>query len=88
MCSGALVISRIGKVYYGLPDPKMGCVGGATDLGALPESNHKFESVGGVLETLNHEILKAFFDMKRQANATKKANTLKENAQPTNNDEE
>jgi hypothetical protein len=41
-----------------------------------------------VLETLNHEILKAFFDMKRQANATKKANTLKENAQPTNNDEE
>jgi tRNA(adenine34) deaminase len=88
MCSGALVISRIGKVYYGLPDPKMGCVGGATDLGALPESNHKFESVGGVLETLNHEILKAFFDMKRQANATKKANALKENAQSTNNDEE
>jgi len=88
MCSGALVISRIGKVYYGLPDPKMGCVGGATDLGALPESNHKFESVGGVLEPLNHGILKAFFDMKRQANATKKANALKENAQSTYNDEE
>ena len=65
MCSGALVIARIGKVYYGLPDPKMGCVGGATDLSALPESNHKFESVGGVLEELNHEILKAFFENKR-----------------------
>ncbi|NBB77886.1 MAG: tRNA-specific adenosine deaminase, partial [Verrucomicrobia bacterium] len=36
MCSGALVIARIGKVVYGLPDPKMGCVGGAVDLGALP----------------------------------------------------
>ena len=71
-----------------MPDPKMGCVGGATDLGALPESNHKFESVGGVLEPLNHGILKAFFDMKRQANATKKANALKENAQSTYNDEE
>ena len=67
MCSGALVIARIGKVYYGLPDPKMGCVGGATDLGALPHSNHKFVSTGGVLEELNHQILKAFFDKKRLA---------------------
>jgi tRNA(adenine34) deaminase len=72
MCSGALVIARIGKVYYGLPDPKMGCVGGATDLGALPLSNHKFESIGGVLEALNHEILKAFFDKKRLANKERK----------------
>ena len=65
MCSGALVIARISKVYYGLPDPKMGCLGGATDLGALPESNHKFESVGGILEELNHQILKSFFEKKR-----------------------
>ena len=65
MCAGALVIARIGKVIYGLPDPKMGCVGGAIDLGALPHSNHKFTSSGGVLEQLNHEILKAFFDTKR-----------------------
>ena len=65
MCSGALVISRIGKVFYGLPDPKMGCVGGALDLGALPESNHRFESVGGILQELNHAILKAFFEKKR-----------------------
>ncbi len=67
MCSGALVIARIGKVVYGLPDPKMGCVGGAVDLGALPESNHKFESQGGVLEALNHSVLKAFFERKRDA---------------------
>ena len=65
MCSGALVIARIGKVCYWLPDPKMGCVGCATDLGALPESNHKFSSTGGILEELNHEILKAFFEKKR-----------------------
>ena len=65
MCSGALVIARISKVYYGLPDPKMGCLGGATDLGALPGSNHKFKSYGGILENLNHGILKAFFKKKR-----------------------
>lgn len=68
MCSGALVIARINMVYYGLPDPKMGCVGGATDLGALPDSNHKFKSIGGILESLNHEILKAFFEKKRFSN--------------------
>ena len=61
MCSGALVISRIGKVFYGLPDEKMGCVGGAVDLGALPRSNHHFESVGGVMQEINHALLKAFF---------------------------
>lgn len=66
MCSGALVIARIGKVYYGLRDPDMGCVGGALDLGALPNSNHRFESSGGILEDLSHQLLKSFFEMKRQ----------------------
>jgi tRNA(adenine34) deaminase len=68
MCSGALVIARIGKVYYGLPDPHMGCVGGALNLGALPRSNHTFESFGGVLQDLSHDILKAFFESKRKIN--------------------
>lgn len=71
MCSGALVVSRIAKVYYGLPDPKMGCVGGAIDLGALPESNHKFESVGSIMEAANHELLRAFFERKRAATRAK-----------------
>jgi len=75
MCSGALVIARIGKVFYGLPDPRMGCVGGVLDLGALPESNHRFESVGGILKDLNHELLRTFFERKRLQNAEKKAAT-------------
>jgi len=74
MCSGALVIARIGRVFFGLPDEKMGCLGGATDLGALPRSNHKFVSTGGILEELNHGLLRAFFEEKRQANAEKKGN--------------
>lgn len=71
MCSGALVISRMSKVYYGLPDPRMGCVGGAINLGALPDSNHHFESVGNILGELNHQLLKAFFEKKRQVNKHK-----------------
>lgn len=73
MCSGALVIARIGKVYYGLPDEKMGCVGGATDLGSLPHSNHHFESVGGILQEINHRLLKAFFEEKRRLSVLRKS---------------
>lgn len=76
MCSGALVIARIGKVFYGLPDEKMGCLGGAANLGALPRSNHHFESQGGVLEALNHAILRAFFEKKRSAKAARKAQVI------------
>ena len=78
MCSGALVISRIGKVFYGLPDEKMGCVGGAVDLGALPRSNHHFESVGGVMQEINHALLKAFFEEKRRINAENKLSSQDE----------
>ena len=76
MCSGALVIARIGKVFYGLPDEKMGCVGGAIDLGALPQSNHHFESKGGILQEANHGLLKAFFEKRRALDSSRK----KENA--------
>ena len=72
MCSGALVIARIQHVYYGLEDPKMGCVGGALDLGALPESNHHFASTAGVLNQENHQVLKAFFELKRSVNKERK----------------
>jgi tRNA(adenine34) deaminase len=65
MCAGALVIARIQKVYFGLSDTKMGCLGGATNLAQLPESNHKFEAIGGILKKENHALLNAFFEKKR-----------------------
>ena len=65
MCSGALVIARIQRVYFGLTDPKMGCLGGASNLAQLPESNHKFEAIGGLMEAENHALLNAFFEKKR-----------------------
>jgi tRNA(adenine34) deaminase len=65
MCSGAMVVARIGKVVFALPDPKMGCLGGAANLGALPESNHRFNALGGVLIEPCQAILQAFFKLKR-----------------------
>jgi tRNA(adenine34) deaminase len=36
MCSGALVMSRVKRVCFAVPDPKMGCLGGAANLNDLP----------------------------------------------------
>ncbi len=66
MCSGATLMSRVKRVCYAVPDPKMGCLGGATNLNDLPRVNHHLElTAGGVLETECRELLQAFFKLKR-----------------------
>jgi tRNA(adenine34) deaminase len=68
MCSGATLMSRLKRVCYAVPDPKMGCLGGATDLNALPRVNHHLElTAGGVLEDECRVMLQAFFKLKRAA---------------------
>ena len=66
MCSGATLMSRFKRVCYAVPDPKMGCLGGATNLNDLPRVNHHLElTAGGVLENECRELLQAFFRLKR-----------------------
>lgn len=66
MCSGALLMSRVRRVCYAVPDPKMGCLGGATNLNDLPRVNHHLElTAGGVLEAECRELLQTFFRLKR-----------------------
>jgi tRNA(adenine34) deaminase len=43
----------------------MGCLGGATDLNALPQVNHHLEITGGVLASECRDLLQAFFRLKR-----------------------
>jgi len=67
MCSGAMLMSRVRRVCFAVPDPKMGCLGGATNLNALPRVNHHLElTAGGVLESECRELLQAFFRLKRR----------------------
>jgi tRNA(adenine34) deaminase len=67
MCAGALLMSRVKRVCYAVPDPKMGCLGGATNLNDLPRVNHHVElTAGGVLEPECRELLQAFFKLKRE----------------------
>jgi len=65
MCSGATLMSRLKRVVFAVPDPKMGCLGGATDLNALPQTNHRVELTRGVLASPCLELLRAYFQLKR-----------------------
>ena len=66
MCSGAMLMSRVKRVCYAVPDVKMGCLGGATNLNHLPRVNHHVEiTSGGVLESECRELLQTFFRLKR-----------------------
>ncbi len=66
MCAGASLMARLKKVYFAVPDPKMGCLGGATALQDLPQINHRMEVVVGVLEQECKTLLQAFFSIKRK----------------------
>lgn len=66
MCSGAMLIARMGRVVYAWGDPKMGCLGGATALQDLPKTNHRPQVDCGVMEDACREIVQAYFRCKRE----------------------
>lgn len=65
MCAGAIINSRIKKVYFGAYDKKAGCFGSVTDMNDLP-FNHHPEIEGGVMECECSEIISAFFKQLRK----------------------
>ncbi|OHE89011.1 MAG: tRNA-specific adenosine deaminase [Verrucomicrobia bacterium RIFCSPLOWO2_12_FULL_64_8] len=65
MCAGATLMARLKRVVFAVADPKMGCLGGAIDLNALPQVNHHLEITRGVLESECRDLLQAYFRLKR-----------------------
>ena len=61
MCAGALIQSRIKKVYIGAKDEKTGACGSVLNLLEDYKFNHKVEIERGVLSKECEEILKKFF---------------------------
>lgn len=60
MCMGAIINSRIRKIYYGVPDLKAGACGSVVDL-----TNYKFNHIpeyeGNILEEDSKKLLQTFF---------------------------
>ena len=61
MCAGAIINSRIKKIYIGTMDEKTGAVGSVLNLFEDYTFNHKVENETGILKEECEEILKRFF---------------------------
>jgi tRNA(adenine34) deaminase len=66
MCSGAVIMARVGEVIYGFKDPKMGCLGGAISLLSLPEINHRPAVKSDILREQCYGIVRHFFEIRRK----------------------
>ncbi len=64
MCAGAVINSKIKRVYIGAQEPKSGCFGSVVDL-SKAGLNHKPEIYIGICEDECKDILKKFFKDKR-----------------------
>lgn len=61
MCAGAIVQSRIKKIYIGCMNKKAGCAGSIINLLQMNEFNHQVEIYKGVLEKECSSMLTDFF---------------------------
>ncbi|MCF7931825.1 MAG: nucleoside deaminase [Acholeplasmataceae bacterium] len=65
MCAGAMIQSRIRKVYYAVSDPKAGVAHSMTTLFDLP-FNHHVDVEGGLMALESKALLQSFFKALRQ----------------------
>jgi tRNA(adenine34) deaminase len=65
MCAGAIVLSRVKRVVFGVPDPKSGGAGSVFDITGQGGLNHKVETVAGVKEDEARQLLQEFFRARR-----------------------
>jgi len=61
MCAGALVLSRIAKLYIGTMDPKAGACGSIFNIVSCNKLNHEIEIETGVMQQECEGIMKDFF---------------------------
>lgn len=71
MCSGAIVQSRIDKVYIGCMNNKAGCAGSVLNLLQIDRFNHQVEIEKGILEDECSEIISSFFKNLRKSKKVK-----------------
>lgn len=66
MCAGAIVASRIQRVFFGAWDAKVGAAGSLYDILRDPRLGNPVEVVGGVLGQECSDLLAKFFEARRE----------------------
>jgi len=72
MCAGALVLSKIKRLVYAVPDSKAGASESLFNITSNYHLNHRLEVTAGVLENRARELLKSFFKIRRDINHGRK----------------
>lgn len=65
MCAGAIAHARLGKLVYGVDDPKTGAIRTVANIPDSPCSNHRLSVIGGILESACRHQLQSWFTQKR-----------------------
>lgn len=76
MCAGAVIQSRIKRVYIGCMNPKAGCAGSVLNLLEVEKFNHQAEIIKGVLEEECSELLSDFFRQLRKRKKEQKIRAI------------
>jgi len=76
MCAGAIINSRIKKIYIATMDPKTGACGSVLNLFEY-NFNHKVEIENNILQKESEKILKEFFKELRKRKKAQKENSDK-----------
>lgn len=77
MCAGAIVWSRIEKLYIGTMDPKAGACGSVFNIVQEEKLNHRVNIETGLLQEDCSRILKDFFKALRKTKEQKSEDTQK-----------
>lgn len=80
MCMGAVLHSRIARLYYGTKDPKTGACGSVLDIPGDPQINHHCEVHGGILQMQCAQHLMAYFQQLRDEKRRMARAPLREDA--------
>lgn len=61
MCAGAIIQSRLNKVVYGAANKKFGAIESLYKIFDNENSNHKVDTLGGIMEKECSQIMKEYF---------------------------
>jgi tRNA(adenine34) deaminase len=70
MCAGAIMLSRVDRLVFGVRDDRAGGAGSVFPITAGTALNHNIVVVPGVKEGEAKSMLQGFFRMRRQAGST------------------
>lgn len=75
MCVGAMIHARIERVVFGAPEPKAGALVSQLNLAEANHWNHRLQVTGNVCAAEAAEIMRAFFQMRREQARADKASS-------------